>query len=240
MTRRILVTLLAGLTLAGPAGAQPDAPSKNPMTTPPDIHIADSNFTVVNTDDIRLVTEGIETHLRRALEHADPADAGQAARDLRKAAAGVRMEAARAPRGDRPLLAAAGDTLDGLAAQLERNPFWSETRIRMAAAGTHLSLAEHLWRLARSAWEAHDAGATGRDMEAAVDHVGSATEWRAVGLPLANVSRLESIRRVSVSMQTDETGWESQLVDPALADLKATLDGLESGALGTPASGTKG
>lgn len=237
MTRRILVTMLAGLALAGTAGARTDAPDKNPMKTPPETPVGDTNFTVVNTDDIRLVTDEIENHLQRALEHADPADAARAARDLRKAAGGVRMEAARAPDRDRPRLTAASDSLEALAARIERAPFWSETSIRGAAAVTHLSLAWHFCRLARSSWAAHDAPATGREMEDAVDHVGRAVEWRAVGLPTAVVSRLMSIRSGAVTMQTDDTGWDRDQVAPALADLQAAIDRLEAG---PPAPGTKG
>jgi hypothetical protein len=202
----VLTAAVVSTGVCATAGKAPESPKAPP------------GWVLVQEDVLVVLADEPEHHLKLAHEHFLKKEHKEAASEIRKAAAFVKLAADNAAGEDRKGLLAAGAELDRLADGVEKGTVTSERELKEAFARADYALARHHQIKAAEANAAKEPKKAGQHLKAAADAVEDGAAWAGHELGAGGVDAIKGARLVSGKL-IEGVGWVPAEVGKAITDI---------------------
>jgi hypothetical protein len=206
----IIAVVLAGTGLKGckksAQGAEPSVKEKTEQTTQAGPNTVPEGWMLVEEDIWTDFVDEPGERFHKAREDFLKKDYKAAAEEIRKGAAFMKLQAARATTEGKKVLTVSIDELEKLAKDVEQGTVTSAATLNHAFARAHYALARHHY-LKATEYKAKGAGAKlGHDLKAAAIHLEHGFAWAGHELEAATVAVIKDTGLVAGKL-IEGTGW---------------------------------
>jgi hypothetical protein len=176
---------------------------------------APEGWVVVEEDVLNVFTDEPEHYMKAAHDSFLKKDKKATAVELRKAAAFVKLEAARAAGDAKTGLTASATELEKLADDVDKGTVASVEKLDSAFARAAHALANHHRKKAEESWTRKEVRQAGYSLKAAAEYVEHGTKWAGKEVETGGAEVLKGAREISGKL-IEGSGWEGEEVGKAI------------------------
>ena len=202
-----LFILLGGMLMgqeAAPTSPKPATEAKTP-----------EGKLVIEEDVLVVFMDEPEHHFDRAKEHFLKKEHEAAAKETRKVAGFLKLQAARAGGETQKALHASAQELEKLAGDVEKGTVTSVNKLERPFARALHALAEHHHKKASESWAKRAAKRAGHDLKAAAHHAEHSAKWAGEELEKGGKAAVREARLAGGKL-VEGAGWSVQEVGKAV------------------------
>ncbi len=213
----VIALVISGVGLKGYGKSAQAAEAAT--STPP---VAPEGYVVVEEDVLTVFVDAPGESFHKARESFLKKDFKTSAAEIRKSAAFLKLQAARAAGEGKKGLMASIDELEKLAKDVESGTVTSATMLDQAFAQAHHALAQHHYLKAIEYKAKGDSVMFGHALKAAVIHLEHGFAWAGQKLESATVALIKDVGLVSGKL-IEGTGWISKEIGKIIEDVGAEI-----------------
>jgi hypothetical protein len=176
---------------------------------------APEGWVMVGEDVLVVFADEPEHYMKAAHKSFLKKDVKATAAELRKAAAFVKLEAARAADDSKTDLVASATELDKLADDVEKGAVTSVEKLDSTFARAAHALANHHHKKAEESWAKKQVKPTGHSLRAAAEYVEHGSKWTGKEVEAGSAEVLKGVREVSSKLIAG-SGWVGEEVGKAI------------------------
>jgi hypothetical protein len=189
---------------------------KSEVTSPEESIISDEDIFIVFIDEP-------QHHYMRALENFLKHDWEGAAIEIRKGAAFMKLEAARAEGDVKKELLASGQMLEKLANDIKKGAVRSAKDLQDAFGISEHAAAKHHYLRAVKAWGEKKIKTAGNELHATAVRLEHAFAWTGQKLEVGTIKIMDDVRHIAGKLIND-TGWAVDKVGKAIESLEIEIE----------------
>jgi hypothetical protein len=191
---------------------------------PKDVKVPEG-YVVVEEDVLTFFVDSPGEHFHKARQNFLNKDFKAAAEEIRKGAAFLRLQAARATKEGKAGLTASIAELEKLARDVERGTVTSAKTLDNVFARAHHALAKHHYLKALEYKSKKDVTRTGHALKAAVIHLENGFAWAGHELEAASVKAIKDVGLLAGKL-VEGTGWVTEEIGRAIEKIGQEIDKL--------------
>jgi hypothetical protein len=177
---------------------------------------------VIKEDVLVVFMDEPEHHFDRAKEHFLKKEYEAAAKEIRKSAGFLKLQAARANGETKKALQASAEELEKLAGDVEKGTVRTVDKLEKPFAAALHALAQHHHQKASESWMKRAEKKTGHDLKAAAHHVEHAARWSGEQLEEGGKLAVRDARLVSGKL-VEGAGWSVEEVGKAVEGIGSAV-----------------
>ncbi len=222
----LLISAIGFLTAIPALGTDEAAPKSDPgdseLAPPPEVP---KGWTAVDENIWTILADEPDTKMDQARASFARQDGKAAAREIRKAASLLKLEAGRAGKeGKADLLAAISD-LETMAGSLENGTVTTTAQIDHAFARTHQALAARCCIRAKRDWTDNDPAGAGQELLLAATHLDQGLRLGGGEVPASAAAVVKTTRGLAGKLAAG-TGWTSEEAERGMTALGGEIERL--------------
>jgi hypothetical protein len=183
-------------------------------------------YSGIRSKDILIVfADEPQHHYMRAFENFSKHDWEAAAFEIRKGAAFLKLETARASADGKKELTASVQMLEKLADDIEKGEVRSAKDLQDVFAKAEHAVAKHHYLIATEAWSKKGIKEAGQELHAAAVSLEHGYAWAGQKLEAGMIKVMDDSRHIAGKL-IEDSGWAADEVDKAMEYLKREIDKL--------------